>query len=216
MPHHVTAHWRQPPDTPELRPNSIDVWRIDLDRELDQAPSGTAPTAPQSSRRQTARRVMLNILGSYLGETLEPPRIAVHPGGKPYLLDAPRKIAFNLSHAQGLGLLAIGCDCDLGVDVEQPRHIDDPLRLAQRALSASEVSHLRSLPDDQRNACFLDLWTRMESRQKALGSGIFAEPVDPQSLSSLSFQPGPGQFACVSVRPPRPGLSLRFFDYHAA
>ncbi len=212
MHHAVTAHWRQPPTRLDLQPERIDVWRIDLDRA---GRRHHPASAAQASRRGTARQVLLDILAAHLGATVRPLRIALHPGGKPYLADPAGVIAFNLSHAQELCLLAVGCDCDLGIDVEQRRRIDNPLRLAQRALSTAELSHLHSLPDDQRSTCFLDLWTRMESRQKALGRGIFSEPADPERLSSISFQPSPGQFACVSVSPPCRELRLRFFDYRA-
>ena len=53
----------------------------------------------------------------------------------------------------------------------------------------------------------------MEARQKALGRGIFADPVDPGSLTCLGLTMDPGLFASVALSPPRGDLHLRYFDY---
>ncbi len=156
---------------------------------------------------------MREILAGYLGIAAERLVIERHSGGKPYLIGPGPTIEFNLSHSMEVALLAVCRDFSVGVDIEQMRRIDEPLRLARRALPPIEAAEIAALPGDQRTARLLDRWTRLEARQKALGRGIFAEPADPAELSNISFCPGPDLFASLSLSPAQQQPDLRFFIY---
>lgn len=154
-----------------------------------------------------------DILGRYLGRAAAALRILRHPGGKPYLEAPGAGIEFNLSHCTGMALIAVTRGAALGIDVEARRRIEDPLRLARRLFTADAIALLESLPTGRRDEYFLDLWTRMEARQKALGRGIFAAAADPGRLTSVSFRPAPDHWASLSLSPPDPTVAFRFFDY---
>lgn len=195
----VHPDWRIPPAVPTLDEGQVDIWRIPLD---------TPATA-----HADAHQALAVILAAYLGLPPGHLTIARPPGGKPVLEGVDPAIDFNLSHTRGIALLALTGSGQVGVDVEAQRRLDNPLRLARRVLSGDELSVLEGLHGAQRLARFLDLWTRMEARQKALGRGIFADPVDPGSLTCLGLTMDPGLFASVALSPPRGDLHLRYFDY---
>lgn len=164
--------------------------------------------------RALAHAAMRDILGRYLRRAAHQVPIQAQPGGKPYVALPGSTIEFNLSHCPDLALLAVTAGHAVGVDVEAGRHIADPLRVAGRMFPEQDVALLAALPAAQRVDRFLDLWTRMEARQKAIGRGIFARPADPASLSSMTFRPTVRHHASVSLALPQTAPDFRFFVYH--
>lgn len=199
----ISAQWSPGPSHPRAAESQVDVWRIDLALPAH-------PTSDPLAHRAVARAAMRDVLGRYLERPAETLSLSLQPGGKPFL-DLP--IEFNLSHCADTALLAVAPSAEVGIDIERLREISDPLRLARRALTADEVAQVSDAPADRQLALFLDLWTRMEARQKALGRGIFAGRVDPGEVSSFGFRPSPQHFASLAVCLPNTALSLRFFDY---
>jgi 4'-phosphopantetheinyl transferase len=181
---------------------------------LEQA-AAAGDRRPLSSRQRTvAHQAMREILGRYLDCPSDRLTLLAHPGGKPFV-ESPQQpsLEFNLSHSRGIALLAVTATLAVGIDVEARRALDDPVRLARRALPDEDSAQIAALPDTARTDRFLDLWTRMEARQKAIGHGIFGQPAAPALLSSFSFRPDPDLYASLSVSPATPDLALRFFDY---
>lgn len=118
----------------------------------------------------------------------------------------PLTLRFNLSHSEGLIVLAITRDREVGVDVEWPQRSGEMLAIAERYFSPSEVRELFALPPQQRRSRFFDLWTLKEAYIKACGQGL-AIPLEEFSYSfpaagrvGISFaarrqdQPGEWQF----------------------
>jgi 4'-phosphopantetheinyl transferase len=206
----VTPHWSEAPPSPALAPGQVDVWLI---RPGPSHPRAAADGGPLATWHDAVQDAMRGILARYLGVTADELVIDRLDGGKPYLTHPGPPTGFNLSHATGVAaLLAVTRSGDVGVDIEALRRIDDPLRLARRALPVADASEIAALPGARRTERLLDYWTRMEARQKALGRGIFAAPADPARLSNVSFQPGPGLFASLSLSPRHDmPLRLRFF-----
>lgn len=90
--------------------------------------------------------------------------------------DAPG-LVFNLSHTRGLVALAVGRDCDLGVDVEW---IDRQSRLAdlcERYFAADETAYVRAAEGEELTERFFAFWTLGEAYIKARGMGL-ALPLD--------------------------------------
>ena len=218
----VFPKWSRPPAKPGLREGLVDIWRIDLSirsgglptpgKASSQGDSGPGPGSAPAGQRAAAHRLMREILGRYIDCPTRELQIKKQAGGKPYLHAPERPLEFNLSHSRDIALLAVSTLVSVGIDVEAYREIDDPLRLARRVMSAEEYAEIESLPDEARLDRFLNLWTRMEARQKAIGRGIFAQPADPGVLTSFSFRPGPGLYAGLSISPAITNPELRFLD----
>ena len=82
---------------------------------------------------------------------------------------------FNLSHSRSGWLLAVTAVDPLGVDLELPREVPNAARLAERVFSAAERAALAealAVSPAQRDAVFLECWTRKEAALKALGDGF--------------------------------------------
>lgn len=206
---YLESQWQAAPARPRLARCCVDVWRIGLPLECA---AGHTSRGQQGQQSET-RRAMLEILARYLAITPEAVGLGVRSGGKPFLESPQSPLRFNLTHTVGLGLLALSPELELGIDVETRRTIDRPVRLARRVMPASHVTTLENLSGESQLAAFFEYWTLLESRQKALGRGIFAEAVDQRRLSCWSFRPAPEYFAALCVSPPSPEVRVRFFDY---
>lgn len=142
-----------------LDDDEIHVWRLVLDG---------APTP----REVTARsRAALGSLLAHYGGLDRPPEIAHGEHGKPHAPALPQ-IDFNLSHARDHVLLAFARNQPLGVDLER---IDRRLALddlARRFFAAEEADALERVPEPDRLAAFLRVWTCKEAVLKAIGAGL--------------------------------------------
>jgi len=128
-------------------------------------------------QRFVARRALLRrILGEQLG--VEPASIRYRrtANGKPALVDADGP-AFSTSHADGLAIVALATQGDVGVDVERLRSMPDALDIARRFFAVRELEHLGAQPASVRSEAFLRLWTAKEACVKVLGRGL-SMPLD--------------------------------------
>lgn len=100
------------------------------------------------------------------------------PRGKPALRAMPGRPMphFNLSHSDGLAVLAISWDGPVGIDLELHGRDLDPARLAPGVLVASERRALDALPPLDAAALFLAMWTAKEARMKLTGEGMALDP----------------------------------------
>ena len=94
--------------------------------------------------------------------------------GKPSISEEQNSASlyFNLSHSAEKVVLAVSRFKDIGVDVEcarKPRRVE---AIAQRFFSDLEATQLLSLPEDQQQSRFYDLWTLKEAYIKACGMGL--------------------------------------------
>lgn len=105
------------------------------------------------------------------------------PTGRPYLPSRPR-IGISVSHSGRLVAAALGMDCRVGVDVEEPVPADRAL--VERCCRPSAVAVLNGLPAEARMREFTRIWTVQEACVKALGQGLSGRPwtvsVAPGSL----------------------------------
>lgn len=128
-------------------------------------------------RRFVARRAFLRrILAGYAGVAPVSIRYRRSDAGKPELLDS-QGLAFSTSHADGLAIVAVATQGEVGVDVERVRPVAEAHDLARRLFTDRESEHLGSLPAAMVSEAFLRLWTRKEAYVKALGRGL-SMPLD--------------------------------------
>ena len=116
--------------------------------------------------------------------------------GKPQLRNGDR-VEFNLSHSNGLALIAVAEGREVGVDVELIEPKRDLVALAERALPQEDAVTVREANEPERPTLFYAAWTRHEARLKCLGTGLGAavENVDV----------APGYAAAVAVAAPEVG-----------
>ena len=115
--------------------------------------------------------------------------------GKPFLAN-DSDLAFNVSHSEGLALLAFTRKREIGVDVEKLRPQTDALKLAERFFSVREREALRPLSGDDLHSAFFRCWTRKEAYIKAKGEGLSL----PLHQFDVSIDPDPAE-ALIATRP---------------
>ena len=192
-----TIEWSSPRATPELADNEIHVWRASLNwgqATLQAFESSLADDErtraerfifePDRDHFIAARGFLRNLLGSYLHC---PPRtidFAFGPHGKPFVaarISGPH-VCFNLSHSHGVALIALGCNRQIGIDIELIRPEFAGEEIAKRYFSPREIEELSKLPVEMRAEGFFLCWTRKEAYVKARGDGLHV-PLDSFSVS---------------------------------
>src|SRR6202035_65500 len=99
---------------------------------------------------------------------------------------------FKLSQSNGLAVIGIVRERDLGIDVEMIRPDFASEEIAERYFSAKEIADLNKLPTKQRTDGFFLCWTRKEAYIKAKGDGLhipldsFDVSVSPEMPATLS------------------------------
>ena len=135
-----------------------------------------------------ARGLLRQLLGSYLQLPAAEIMFAYGEYGKPELAaaHAGSGMQFNVSHAQGVALLAFAYGRAVGVDIEQVRPLDDAEQVAERFFSAQEVALFTAVPDAQKSQAFFNCWTRKEAFIKVIGEGLSC----PLDSFDVSLKPG--------------------------
>ena len=90
--------------------------------------------------------------------------------GKPTLPGT--RLSFNVSHTQGLALIAVSAGREIGVDVERVRSQPTHLDMATRYFTPGEARRLNALPPSESERAFFHVWTRKEAFLKAIGLGL--------------------------------------------
>ena len=128
--------WIEPITHPSIHAGQVHVWRVDLARLRHRAADYRALLAENERLRAdrfvseihredyiAARGTLRILLAQYLKTQPSLVPIKVADEGKPYVGEPfdSQKLSFNLSHSQGLCLIAVGLNRALGVDLEKVR-----------------------------------------------------------------------------------------------
>ena len=132
-----------------------------------------------------SRNLLHNVLSSYIQVSPDILQLATRPGGKPFITNNGHTLEFNLSHSNGIALLAVSQKIPLGIDIELIKSSRQTLNIAARIFSPAEYNRLLKTSPPLQELCFYEMWTEMEARQKAYGSGIFGDRV---SKSDVTFE----------------------------
>jgi 4'-phosphopantetheinyl transferase len=103
-------------------------------------------------------------LGQYT--SIPPANIRFSYGSKSKPSLVVPSIQFNCSNSAIMGLYAMTRSCDLGVDIEQIRAMQDIEQVSNGYLCPEEARQLMSLPPAERNSAFFHCWTRKEAYVK--------------------------------------------------
>jgi 4'-phosphopantetheinyl transferase len=177
--------------------NESHVWYADLD--LDEREAAEFTGLLDAGERARANRfafphlrtrfiaahaLVRQVIGSYLGIAPEEVEFAYSSQGKPHLPQGGG-LRFNLSHSSKMAAVAVACNYEVGVDIEDLRTLPDRMDLARRYFSPAEVKWLEGVSPDRQTAAFFDCWTAKEAYLKARGDGL-SFPLD-------AFQVLPGE-----------------------
>jgi 4'-phosphopantetheinyl transferase len=149
-------------------------------------------TTALRERYVAGRGLLRRLLGERLG--LDPAAVPLRRGlrGRPELAfaDAPD---FNVSHTDGVALIAIADRPRIGVDIERRDRTVASDQLARKFLTERERAGLAPLADDERRQRFLRLWTCKEAMSKATGDGLAApfRQIDVDLASGATVVAGP-------------------------
>lgn len=127
-------------------------------------------------RRYIVAKVTLrNLLGRYLNAAPESVKLKLDACRKPYLINNPQGIQFNLSHSGDKVVLAFRFNAQaatIGIDVEQVNRRYDYTSVIKDFFSPQEQQHIRKDPSLE---LFFKYWTRKEALIKALGGDLSIE-----------------------------------------
>lgn len=119
----------------------------------------------------TGRGTLRRILGSRLGVAPLAVPLAFTGAGKPVLAGATAGLHFNVTHTDGLALIALA-SYPVGIDVEAVRDLSNPDGLVSRFFSAAEAEAYRRMEPCHRRAGFFRGWTCKEAVIKAAGLSV--------------------------------------------
>jgi 4'-phosphopantetheinyl transferase len=183
--------------------HEIEVWHVNLDAP---APGGVLTAGEHAraarfargdqARRWAASRAALRVLlGARLGVAPREVSFAHGPHGKP---EVGGDLAFNLSHAGAVALVALSHGRELGVDVERT---DRRSHAIVRALTEAERAVLGDAPGHLE---LLRVWCRKEALAKATGGGLRWAPerfdtIAPGAYALTDLDAGTGYVAALAV-----------------
>jgi 4'-phosphopantetheinyl transferase len=210
---HNDILWPLAPNRCALAANDVHVWAAYLNLRPEALARLAAILSAEEQERAghfrfdrhhnrfiAARGFLRSLLAIYLECAPDELQFEYSQNGKPALNGsfAGSGLAFNLAHSQDLALIAVTRLGPIGVDVEQIRPVADADDLVERFFSPREIALFKTLPDEQKNAAFFNLWTRKEAWLKATGEGI----VHSLNRVEVTFLPGePAQLLAFPEKP---------------
>jgi len=190
-------------------PGVVRVWHWPLDvSALEVADLGKVLSPDELERAEryrferhrnefiSTRAVLRMVLASYTAQLAGSLSFDYSAQGKPALKNGPPDLRFNVSHTEGLAVLAVVRDREIGVDAEKIRPQPDAQKLAKRFFSVREQRFLEKLSGDELQRAFFRCWTRKEAYIKAKGEGL-SLPLHAFDVSLEEDQPA----ALVGTRP---------------
>lgn len=235
--------WQKTPATLQLSAAYIDIWFCQLQQLATDINKFYALLTDKECQRAERlkiewQRQQFVITRGYLRQRLawligtEPKAIAFTylEHGKPVLNQQQQHsgITFNVSHTQGLALIAISQENSIGIDIETVNRSIDIEKLVQRFFSSAEQAEFNTLPAVLRTRAFFACWARKEAFIKATGAGIaygldnFDVTVDPEIQtpqimtrnsaglwSALDLPVGDDYMACVVSN--TSGMTVRYW-----
>jgi 4'-phosphopantetheinyl transferase len=175
--------WTTSPQNPAIEPGWVHIYHLTLDLPSDRLSKLAAILSEDEHLRAmrylreidqrrfiAARGQIRSILAVYLGMAPGELHFIYNPYGKPSLSES--ELRFNLSHSDGIGLLGVAFDQEIGIDVERLNRPVDYSNIIRRFFAPGEIAEFFSLPDADKPRAFCSGWTRKEAFLKALGMGM--------------------------------------------
>jgi len=164
--------------------NVVHAWWRSLREQATAIPACYELLSPEERERASRYRVegprndfiltrgtLRSLLAGYLQRTPQELTFRLTQYGKPFIA-GPCDLRFNVSHTDGLALLAFVRQREVGVDVERIRPEPEAQKLAERFFSVPERRALQNLSGDALQRAFFRCWSRKEAYIKARGEGL--------------------------------------------
>jgi 4'-phosphopantetheinyl transferase len=178
--------WQPPASSLTLPPGTVHIWQVALDQpatavaQLEQLLVSDERTRAarfhfERDRRRfiVARGVLRSLLARYISYPAPSIKFSYSQKGKPALAAEHRThLHFNLAHSGEIALYAFILECEVGVDVEQQRPLDDVHQIAEHYFSLRERAILATQEGEELYRTFFTYWTRKEAYLKASGEGL--------------------------------------------
>jgi 4'-phosphopantetheinyl transferase len=104
--------------------------------------------------------------------------------GKPSIVSRiSNGLEFNLSHTDGMAIVAVCRNRKVGIDIEKLRPFSDALEIARQQFAKAEYEDLSAVSNEERLHAFYRCWTAKEAFLKGLGDGL-ERPLDSFQISS--------------------------------
>jgi 4'-phosphopantetheinyl transferase len=123
------------------------------------------------ARLALGRRVLAALLRGQPGLEAPPLELKLTDKGQPYLPDRP-DVAFSISHAGDLVVVALTVGARVGVDVESLNRRVEFEAIAERIFNAADLARFRTVPEAEKERAFFRAWTGKEAVLKARGVGL--------------------------------------------
>jgi 4'-phosphopantetheinyl transferase len=169
---------RSAPDF-EIPSGEVHVWILNTggqerawDRLLSSEEAATAGrlSTPHQLRFKNCRGALRLLLGRYLRLNPTSIEFSIGPNGKLFL--AGGQLGFNVAHSRDVAVIALGQDCEVGVDVEGFEAPANCAQLAAQFFRPEEIDVLSRVSPAMYGRTFLTMWVRKEATLKAEGTGI--------------------------------------------
>lgn len=173
----------------KINKNEVHIWyqvvNLDLSPALEDSYLGLLPDDEQKKFSNFVTRskkleylftrlLVRKILSQYTGFPSASWTFDSNKFGRPIVsyptLRTP--LQFNISHSQSLITIAIGQECELGIDLESKEKVANLSDLARNNFSEYEFQIFKMAPSNQQIEKFYQYWTLKESYLKARGIGL--------------------------------------------
>ena len=223
----VVTNWQSLNRRPDfsLGTTQVDVWRTTLELASPSPASFRSLLSPDeivradqfksaSAQQQfvVTRGMLRHLLGQYARVNPDTIQLRKTSRGKPVpVFPHHLPLQCNVSHTQGLAVVAISGGSPVGIDVETVDRTINAEELARRFFSKAEADQLAAMTESQRIWGFLTYWTCKEAFLKMQGVGLSADlsnyeiELDPRSqgarIANIPSQHPPGPYFLCRINP---------------
>ena len=191
----------------------VDVWCADLSQGNDDTIAFLTPDechrtklfAREADRVRWARArgILRAVLARYTGIEPGAHRFSTKPHGKPWLIEGPPDLHFNLAHSGDVAVYALALSSAVGIDVEVAGRKIDHLAVGARVFSSEVLARVKGFDGHDREMEFLRAWVRHEAALKCVGSGFAGAENEPATyplwvadLDTWPWKKGAAAVAC--------------------
>ena len=122
------------------------------------------------------RAALRRKLGAFLDASPSELRFSRNPWGQMVVMAPAQRGGpapwFSVSHAQGLSLIALSPEGEVGVDLERVRPVAERDAIVAGVFGPQVARDFLAIPEAFRDGAFLELWTAGEAYAKARGLGL--------------------------------------------